>query len=39
MTLNPFHDSGLFQCPMKTSGNLWFSAVFQEVEKKSTAMK
>ena len=24
MTLNPFHSTGLFQCPLKTSGNLWF---------------
>ena len=39
MTLNPLHGSALFQCPLKTSGNLWFSGVFQEVQKKSSAMK
>ena len=39
MTLNPIHDSGLFQCSLKTSGNLWFSDVFQKVYKKTTVMK
>ena len=27
MTLNPFHGTGLFGCPLKPSGNLWFSDV------------
>ena len=28
MTLNPFYGNVLFQCPLKSSGNLWFSDVF-----------
>ena len=31
MILNPFHGTGLLQCPLKTSAKLWFSDVFQEV--------
>ena len=27
MTLNPFHGTGFFRCPLKPSGNLWFSDV------------
>ena len=39
MTLNPFHGTGLFQCPLKTPGNPWLSDVFQKVYKKVNAMK
>ena len=39
MSLNPFHGTGLLQCALKTSGNLWFSNVFQEVQKSINAMK
>ena len=31
MTLNPLHGTGLFICSMNTSGNLWFSEIFQGV--------
>ena len=31
MTLNPLHGTGLFLCSMNTSGNLWFSDIFQGV--------
>ena len=33
MTLNPFHGTGLFLCPLKTSGNLLFSNVPQGISK------
>ena len=36
MTLNSFHDTGLFQCPPNL--HLWFSDVFQEVPKKTSVM-
>ena len=39
MIVNPFHDTGLFQSPLKSSSNLWFSDVFQEVQKNTSAMK
>ena len=39
MTLKPFHRNGLFPCPLKTSGNLRFSDVFQGVQEKVGAMK
>ena len=39
MTLNPFHTTGLFLCPLKTSGNLWSSDVFQGVLKATNVMK
>ena len=39
MTLNPFHGTGLFLCPLKTSENLWFCDVFQEVQKEIIAIK
>ena len=32
MALNPFHGTDLFLCPLKTSGNPWFSDVFQGVK-------
>ena len=35
--LNPFHTTGLFQYPLKTSENLWFSDVFRWYQKKSVA--
>ena len=39
MSLNPFYGTALFQWPLKTIGNLWFSYVFQGVQKEITAMK
>ena len=33
MTLNPFYVIALFQCPLKISGNLWFSDLFQSFRK------
>ena len=39
MTLNPFHGTGLLQCPLKTLGNLRFSDVFPKVEQEASAMK
>ena len=34
-----FHDTGVFLCHQKTSGNLWFSDVFQGVWKEISIMK
>ena len=31
--LNPFHATGLFRYPLKTSENLWFSDIFRSVER------
>ena len=31
MTVNLFHDTNLFLCPMKTLGSLKFPDIFQEV--------
>ena len=39
MTLNPLHSTGLFQFLLKTLANLWFSHNFQEVYKKTSAVK
>ena len=39
MTLNQFHVTYLLQCPLKTSGNLWFFDIFQEVSKNISVMK
>ena len=39
MTLNPFHGTGLLQCPLKTLGNLRFSDVFPKVEQEASTMK
>ena len=39
MTINPFHGTSFFQCSLKISGNLWFSDVFQGVQKETSAMK
>ena len=39
MTLNPFYGTRVLQYPLKTSGNLWFFEVFQEVQKNTSAMK
>ena len=39
MTLNLFHGTGLFLCSLKISGNLWFSDVFQRVQKETSTMK
>ena len=39
MTLTPFHGIGIFLCPLKISGNLWFSDVFQGAQKETSAMK
>ena len=39
MTLHPFHGTGLFLCPLKILGNLWFSDVFHGVKKETSAMK
>ena len=39
MTINPFHDTGLFVCPLKKSGNLWISYVFQGGKKETSALK
>ena len=38
MIFKPFYGTSLFLCPLKSSGNLWFSAVFQEVQKEISAM-
>ena len=39
MTLNPLHGTGLFQCHLKASGDLWFSDAFQGLKKETSAMK
>ena len=39
MTLTPFHGTDLLQCPLKTSGSLWFSDVFKEVYRNTIVMK
>ena len=36
MTLNLFHGTGLFLCPLKTPENFWISATFQKVYKKTS---
>ena len=33
--INPFHQTGLFLYPLKTSENLWFSVVFRGYRKRS----
>ena len=38
-TVNPFHATGLFRYPLKTSEKLWFSDVFQGVFKETSGMK
>ena len=35
--VNPFHASGLFWYPLKTSENLWFSDVFRGYQKRTVA--
>ena len=35
--VNPFHTTGLFRCPLKTSENLWFSDVFKGYRKRPVA--
>ena len=35
--INPFHVSGLFLYPLKTSENLWFSDVFKDYRKRPDA--
>ena len=35
--LKPFHATGLFLCPLKTSENLWFSDVFRGYRKRPVA--
>ena len=35
--INPFHATSLFRYPLKTSGNLWFSDVFREYQKRLVA--
>ena len=35
--INPFHATGLFLCPLKTSENLWFSDVFRVYRKRPVA--
>ena len=37
--MNPFHFTGLFRYPRKTSENLWFFLYFQEVSKENSGMK
>ena len=37
--LNPFHATGPFRYPLKTSENLWFSDVFREVSKETSGTK
>ena len=36
-TINPFHATGLFLYPLKTSVNLWFSDVFMGSRKRPVA--
>ena len=35
--INPFHATGLFRKPLKTSENLWFSDVFRGYQKRPVA--
>ena len=35
--INPFHATGLFRKPLKTSENLWFSDVFKGYQKRPVA--
>ena len=32
-SINSFHATGLFRCPLKTSENLWFSDVSGGIER------
>ena len=34
LVINPFHATGLFLYPLKTSGNRWFSDVFRGYRKR-----
>ena len=36
-SINSFHATGLFRCPLKTSENLWFSDVFRGYRKRPVA--
>ena len=36
-TINPFHATGIFRYPLKTSENLWFSDVFRGYQKMPVA--
>ena len=37
LLLKPFHATGLFLCPLKTSEHLWFSDVFRGYRKRPVA--
>ena len=37
--VNPFHGTGLFRKPLKTSENLWLSDAFKGVSKEIIGMK